>query len=279
MSAMRSLDRAGDTAQRLRRPAQGARARACQGGVLLLELLVGLAVGMLVVTAATGLLLLSRGTTTTVTELSHLQQQGAHALRVIGRYVRQAGAQDLRADPASAYFSMAPKTMEGDMPVEAITGSEGSNGAPDALSVSHQRASGLPAGSESDCLGSIPKGAVITSSFRVAGENLRCGNGVQSYAMTGDVADFQLRYRVATPAGTQSMTAAEVDSAALWTAVSAVDVCLDLQGSAQTQPESGSAYRGCRRDGAGRIAEAPTAGRLHVVFRQLFALRVREGAP
>lgn len=71
-----------------------------QRGVTLIELMVGLSIGLLVVTVAMGALLLSRGVSGTVSDATGIQQQGAYILRTIGQQLRQAGSLYLNPDPA-----------------------------------------------------------------------------------------------------------------------------------------------------------------------------------
>ena len=62
-----------------------------QRGVSLLELLVGIAIGLLVVAVAMGALMASRGLSGTVSDASTLQQQASYAFRIMGQQIRQAG--------------------------------------------------------------------------------------------------------------------------------------------------------------------------------------------
>ena len=55
-----------------------------QRGVTLIELLVGIAIGLMVVAVALGALMASRSISGTVSEATSLQQQAAYAFRVIG---------------------------------------------------------------------------------------------------------------------------------------------------------------------------------------------------
>ena len=76
-----------------RRPgARAANSPWTQRGVTLVELMVGIAIGLLVVAVATSALMVSRGISGTVSDASGLHQQAAHAMRVIGQQVRQAGS-------------------------------------------------------------------------------------------------------------------------------------------------------------------------------------------
>ena len=86
-----------------RRPAaRAANSPWTQRGVTLVELMVGIAIGLLVVAVATSALMVSRGISGTVSDASGLHQQAAHAMRVIGQQVRQAGSLYLNLNPTGA---------------------------------------------------------------------------------------------------------------------------------------------------------------------------------
>mgnify|MGYP002145104645 CR=1 FL=1 len=70
-----------------------------QSGVTLIELMVGLAIGLLVVAVAMGALMVSRGISGTVSDASGIQQQGAYILRVVSQQLRQTGSLYLNPDP------------------------------------------------------------------------------------------------------------------------------------------------------------------------------------
>lgn len=69
-----------------------------QAGVTLIEVLVGIFLGLLVVGVALGSLLVSRGFTAATVDASSLQQQASLAFRVIGQQIRQAGSLRLDLD-------------------------------------------------------------------------------------------------------------------------------------------------------------------------------------
>lgn len=69
-----------------------------QNGVTLIELMVGIAIGLLVIAVAMGALMVSRGVSGTVSDVSDIQQQAAYAMRVIGTQARQAGSLRINLD-------------------------------------------------------------------------------------------------------------------------------------------------------------------------------------
>ena len=73
-----------------------------QRGVTLIELMVGITIGLLTVAVAMGALMVSRGISGTVSDASTIQQQAAYAMRVIGLQLRQAGSLRLNLDPGTS---------------------------------------------------------------------------------------------------------------------------------------------------------------------------------
>ena len=61
-----------------------------QRGLSLVELLVGLFLGLLIIGVAMGALMASRAVSATISDASQLQQQASHLFRVMGRQIRQA---------------------------------------------------------------------------------------------------------------------------------------------------------------------------------------------
>jgi len=73
-----------------------------QLGVTLIEMMVGISIGLLVVAAAMGALMVSRSISGTVSDASAIQQQAGYAMRVIGNQLRQAGSLYLNPNPTNA---------------------------------------------------------------------------------------------------------------------------------------------------------------------------------
>nr|WP_257645792.1 hypothetical protein [Ottowia beijingensis] len=65
----------------------------------LIELMVGIALGLMVVAVATVALMSSRSVSGTISDASTMQQQASYAFSVIGRQVRQAGSVELNLNP------------------------------------------------------------------------------------------------------------------------------------------------------------------------------------
>ncbi|MDL5035294.1 PilW family protein [Comamonas sp. Y6] len=108
-----------------------------QRGVTLLELMVGIAIGLLVVAVASGALMVSRSVSGTVSDASSIQQQATYAMRVIGQQLRQAGSLYLNPQPNPAEAGADAATLAASVVVfEATAGDTSKSAADDLLSTS-----------------------------------------------------------------------------------------------------------------------------------------------
>ncbi|MDM0072859.1 prepilin-type N-terminal cleavage/methylation domain-containing protein [Variovorax sp. J2P1-59] len=241
-----------------------------QRGLTLVELLVAMTVGLMVVVAALGALTLSRAASGDVSDLSQLQQQGSYALHVIGTQFRSAGSVDPVQDDATGLFAFGEPAGVGSVNT-TVFGVEGGT-APDSVSVAFAPASTGTAdprlSAQYDCTGTrMNEGDRVIATFEVSAQGqLRCAGISQKEPVIANVADLQVNYRVETEGRVQIMDADAVEGRKLWSAVTAIEVCLDLQGD-ERSADFDDLYKACgntdrRRD-----------GRVHLVFRNVFALR------
>ncbi|SFN15907.1 hypothetical protein [Variovorax sp. OV329] len=233
---------------------------------MLIELLVGLSVGALVLGAAIAALLVAREAASAVGEMSLLQQQTSHAMRMLGLQIRSAGSVALEPGPDGSFgFATAPTENT----VPAVQGSDGIRGASDSLRVWRISTSLLP-GQQEDCLGQkIAPGQRIEATFDVDAKGaLRCKGASRPQPLVTGVSAFRLRYRVRQGEQVRDLRAGEVDAAGLWPAVVAVAVCLDLRGEERNTAHDGR-YTDCSSNQIGNV------GRLHLVTRKLFQVRTR----
>lgn len=257
-------------------------------GFTLMELMVGIAVGLLVVVAAIGSLIYTRIAATVVSDTTQLQQRADAILRNLGSQIAQAGAIELNFNPAepdklgfSTAFEGFNPAVTGAAPgvVLFLHGVDGGPNGPDTLRVSFE-----DNGSARDCLGNRPSGtpdqqtasgptfARIDSQYAVQGGQLVCkGAGNTGAQSLGDsVEDFQLLYAVRLPntvqARLQYFNASQISASPAitpnWTQVLAVRVCLQMVGDGLNHP--GPTIVGCR----GQIV--PADGRLRRVFERSF---------
>ncbi|MET1115508.1 MAG: prepilin-type N-terminal cleavage/methylation domain-containing protein, partial [Comamonas sp.] len=92
--------------------------RRLQQGLTLIELLVGLTIGLMTITVAIGTLMISRQVSGATGEASQLQQQAAQAFRTIGQQARQAGS--LRLNLAYAKDSAQPVDLADPVAFEVL---------------------------------------------------------------------------------------------------------------------------------------------------------------
>lgn len=255
-----------------------------QQGVTLIELLVGIAIGLLVVAVAMGALMASRGISGTVSEATSLQQQAAYAFRVMGQQIRQAGSIELSLTP-DITLNAASSTNDPAMTPVAFNAPDGKNpqfnralstlsgdNTP-SFTVGYQNyteptTTASAASMLRDCLGQNPATAnVLTSKFqRNAKNELVCAGAGSSTAqpIIGNVTDMTIRYvRQTATNDLQYLTAPPTD----WKNIYAVEICLELTGTENT-PTNGATYTDCNNNAA-----ASYGNHLKMVFRNLYQIR------
>lgn len=267
-----------------------AAARGFQRGIGLIELMIGIALGLMTVAVGIGALMVSRGVTGTVGDASHLQQQAAYAFRIIGQQLRQAGSAQLDMavgkddslgftadDPVG--FLTTGYTSKSDI----VNGVQTPSGTQYKLTTGfrnylEQNTAGVTATTLfRDCLGEGGGATqpMIISAFRLntATQELVCNGAVSAgpQAIARNVADFQVSYLTQTP-GAGAPTVLRFNDAASvtnWAQVYAVEVCLDFFGDERidlptTPPPT---YRNCSN------VDTPYGGRMHQVFRNTYQIR------
>jgi type IV pilus assembly protein PilW len=284
--------------------------QATQRGVTLIELLVGITIGLLTVAVAMGALMVSRGVSGTVSDASEIQQQASYAFRVMGMQLRQAGSLKLKLSAAKDPSDTTPPLVGDPVAFETSftsdrAGGDGSsfNLATDTLSGKDTPASGeyaltvgyrnytepvyTSASAQSlqrNCLGGNGSDALVQSRFVLNTDTneLRCDGNGQVQPIVRNVANFQVRYLMQTAAGTGSPNMRYVNAATVgdatspnWAQVFGVEVCLVLYGNEPIDLPAGSTYTDC--DGTTVVdmttLAAPRTRRMHMVFRNVYQLR------
>lgn len=267
-----------------------------QRGVTLVELMVGLALGLLTVAVAMGALMVSRGVSGTVSDASEIQQQGAYAMRVIGQQMRQAGSLRLDLYPSAARAAAASDAFDHLLPVALEARAAAASGeatgwepATDTISVRNggpivgyaNYTENLTTGNGSqavNCLGSSA-GTATRSNFRLSGTELQCGDGTNAFQpIVRNVAAFQVRYLLqdnTTNPGIPGINyvASTPTEAASWPQVQAVEVCLELFGDEAVDLPTDSEYMGCTGKVKYSTLSGQRARRVHLSFRNVFQLR------
>lgn len=279
-----------------------------QSGVTLIELMVGLAIGLLVVAVAMGALMVSRGISGTVSDASGIQQQGAYILRVLSQQLRQTGSLYLNPDPVGGTSTdvLSPVAFEKFKDDEVGSGNsfiqeESLSGAGTSVTTAFRRyqdnvfladnATSTTIGTDflaRNCVGapgnsSTDQRVESIFTFDSTKNELQCGgNGTAAQPIAQNVAQFQVTYMVQTvdAAGNTTvqytkgsdMPAAATDP--IWRRVQGVQVCLVLYGSEPIDMPAGSSYTDC----AGTSVNMTTLtgerkNRMHLLFRNTYQLR------
>ncbi|WP_287918325.1 PilW family protein [Comamonas sp.] len=270
-----------------------------QSGLSLIELLVGVSIGLLTVAVAMGALMTSRSVTATVTDSSQLQQQSAYAFRVFAQQLRQAGSMRLnlavQKDKDAAIDITDPvafetKAADFDPMLDILSGNDAPAKEEFQLSVGYRNyteqlhiatASNKKASLLRNCLGESGSDTLIQSHFVLRDNKLLCAGTGDAQPIVDNVANFQTRYLLQTsPHGDPKMqyvNAATVGNQ--WNNVFAIEVCLVLYGNEVIDMPAGSSYSDCPA-ADGSIAEinmttlgAPRTRRIHKTFRTVFQLR------
>lgn len=254
-----------------------------QRGVTLVELMVGLFIGLMVVGIAGAALMASRGISGTVSDAADIQQQAAYAMRVIGQQARQTG---------SLYLNLNTNSVTGDSETETLaavrielTGNTDDvvSGDDSELNISYTRYTEPtftgpdPISHARNCVGAPSETGAnsddesIENNFSISDTNLLCGgNGATAQPIIGNVRDFQVRYLVQDKSnlGNPSIAYLAADDVSDWDDVQGIEVCLVLFGDERIDIPADSSYKGC--DGSDK---AYTDNKMHLLFRNVFQLR------
>lgn len=264
----------------------------------LIELMVGITIGLLVVAIAATALMVSRGVTGTVSDASGIQQQAAYAMRVMGTQLRQAGSLFLNPNPtgiavASAESFLQPVAFETSAQDPANVGLP-FNPALNTISATStsitsgfRRYKDMLYGSATEqslmrnCLGG-PTDAnadlIVQSAFQfdAATAQLLCnGNNLGAQPIVQNVAEFQVRYLVQDNSvvgfpSIKNTTTVPTN----WSQVQAIEVCMVLYGNERIGMPAGSEYTGCND---GKVDMSTLTGvrerRMHMRFKNVFQLR------
>lgn len=266
-----------------------------QRGVTLIELMVGIAIGLLVIAVAMGALMVSRGVSGTVSDASAIQQQAAYAMRVIGQQLRQAGALRLNLDPGTVVTEaryMIPVAFEANPPALVVTDIGGTT-TPVTFTVGYSRytepvfTNAAEQAFSRNCMGgpadsSTDVRADSIFSLDTTTNALQCnGNSAGAQPIVQNVANFQVRYLLqdnTTTPGSPTIKSVDADGVNAdpknWARVQGVEVCLVLYGNEAIDLPAGSNYTDCNGTAVDMSTLTGTrAKRMHVPFRNVFQLR------
>lgn len=259
--------------------AKNTRRALAQRGVTLIELMVGITIGLVVVAVASSALMFSRTISGTVSDASDIQQQAAYAMRVIDLQLRQAGSLHLNLQPGTATAAdpyLAPVAFEAGVlpgsnpPFDSFTPATDTlsgTTSPATVTVGYQRytepmfTSATPQALSRNCLGGPADTSTdqrLQSTFWLSSKNeLRCAGNqsvsappldTEGQPVVQNVANFQVRYllqdNTSTP-GTPTIKSVDASGVANWGQVQAVEVCLVLYGTEAIDLPAGSSYTDC----------------------------------
>lgn len=278
-----------------------------QSGVTLIELMVGLAIGLLVVAVAMGALMVSRGISGTVSDASGIQQQGAYILRVVSQQLRQTGSLYLNPDPVGGNSTDVLSPVAFEIKADAVGSGnsfvqeESLTGAGTTVTTAFRRyqdnvfvadnATSSTIGTDflaRNCVGapgnsSTDQRVESTFAFDSTKNELQCGgNGTAAQPIAQNVAQFQVTYMVqATDAAgnttVQYTKGSDMPAAAAdltWRRVQGVQVCLVLYGSEPVDMPAGSSYTDCAGTSVNMTAlTGERKNRMHLLFRNTYQLR------
>jgi type IV pilus assembly protein PilW len=274
-------------------------------GVSLVELLVGVAIGLLVVLAGMGTIVLNRTSSNTISDTAALTSQASNALRQISFVLRQAGALEPSTVPHPTVAGQVQHILAQNSEVQPTTircreetGACTTN--PETLIISYlnRNPPGATTASEitRDCQGNgvvIPgvpnQGVQINNFFTLAGGELSCrstwGRDIDTVAtraiparsisisqpILSNVEAFQVRYLVDDPPNntTRWQRAPAIQTAGTWNQVVAVEICLQVRG----EVNHGNLMTGTYTDCADAIQNHSQF--LRMVMRQTVQLRNR----
>lgn len=262
-----------------------------QTGVSLIELMVGITIGLLTIIVALSALMVSRGISGTVSEANHMQQQGAYAFRVIGQQLRQAGSVELNlaynkndtqktAEAPTAWDRVAFEANI-DRSTKTIKGKDNPNNKEYMLEVGYQNykeanfTTTNPASFFRDCLGEGGELIFIESKFARRNNNtLTCkGNNIIEQPIIENVTDLKISYlmqdkTIASIPTIKTVNATDVEDK--WMEVFGVQVCLELSGT-ETIDTAGTEYTDCNGNLKSRD------NKLRMIFLNTFQIRSQGG--
>ncbi len=243
-----------------------------QVGASLIELMVGITIGMLVVLAAMSTIVLNRTSSTTIADTSALTSQGNNVLRQMAYFIRHAGTVELTPLDAAAPLSEQRFSL-GDPASAApaiIAGLNGAGVAPDEVTATFLHRG---ANVTRDCLGNgaaLAIGAAIPNRFFLNGGNLNCQGlaGTPAQPVAQNVEDLQVTYLIEAGGGAtrQWVTA---NAVANWNDVVAANICIQIRGDVNYGALSTGNFTNCSN------VVTANDGPMRMVLRQTVQLRNR----
>jgi type IV pilus assembly protein PilW len=266
-----------------------------QMGASIMELMVGITIGLLVVLAALGSLVYTQVSSTTMVDATRLQQKADAAFRIISFQTLRAGALELNTNSSSIdpgtvtlstdYTGFNPNVINLPTVVASVHGVNGIGTTQDILRISYQdNGSTTTLSTVRDCLGQST--AVATRGIRVdntftyqpavgGGGDLQCQGaaaGATLQPILDGVEDFQVTYGVRTVvAGVENFQYFTANNVTDWSNIQTVNICLQLRGDTRGNPRPGWTTAN-RIPACGTVLDT-NDGFLRRVYRRTFSIR------
>lgn len=263
-----------------------------QKGLSLLELLIGLAIGLMTVAVAMVALMSSRSTTATINDSSMLQQQFSYVLRLMGQQIRQASSVELDLYPKmenapsnlsdSIYQPVAFKQPLNSSEKSGIFSKINQDGAYE-LVVSYSNYteklstnSSAPTSPYKNCLGENGNTTTITSKFKFENNRLYCAGEATYQPIAENVADFKVKYLYQTSDSEKQPQLKYVKAenfSAEWNKIYGVEICIVLFGEENIEIPPTANYQGCESSINFSSLTSPRNRRIHKTYKNTFQLR------
>lgn len=235
-----------------------------QTGFSPVEMLVGLAIGLLLVMGISEGVSRQRLNARVQEELSRMEDAGRFALYALARSIRQAGFRPNDSTPQTAPFA-----ADGTFQEDAVLGPSGSGTGAASASILRLRYRGLIDGTQTNCLGVTPKTTTIqTEQWSLGQGSLQCTAMGTTQPLVPSVEDLQFTLGLDSDGdgnAEQQLPPAAVQS---WADVISVRVYLRLQSAEDGLIESPQPYE----DAEGRLV-TPSDRRLRRAFTTSVAVR------
>jgi type IV pilus assembly protein PilW len=257
------------------------RLTAHQTGGTLIEMLIGIAVGLLVVTAAVGTMVVSRVTALSITDQLELQQQANTAMRIMANHLRETNTRELEISTVpgavlqQVIFSPFPVYTGSAMYLRGLARDANGN---DSFGLAYADAG--PPNQTVDCLGNTATpfvvGASVVNTFSVVNNQLQCQGTTAAGAqpIIDNVERMRVLYafqdQTVTPPTLRYLTQALAPAAWANTDLLAVEICLELAAPTRGIGIPPGQYTDC--DGVSRNFDT----RMRAIVRQTIRLRTTE---
>ncbi|HEY8024590.1 MAG TPA: PilW family protein [Burkholderiaceae bacterium] len=237
--------------------------RSRQAGMSIVELMVALTIGLFLMLVVANLFIGSKQTYRNQDNMSRLQENGRFAISILGKSIREAGYHTLTFNPLANMYQKNTNINSWPYSATVLTGSNGTSGAPDSISLS--------ADNTVDCLNASVTSPATNQYAINSSSQLTCksmNSGTTGVLLDG-VEDLQILYGESL--GTTRRFVDASDSTINWGNVDTVRVCVLLRTVETGLTVSAQSYTDC----SGNTGQTKADGRIRQSFSETFAVRSR----